>query len=115
MQVSHDPAKLAALKLATLNWWDRQWIISKLPKEQKAVVKSAFFQLKKLNIKNEKAILLQLSEQVSQAGSQSNDDLLGRYIHQISSESSRRVSDKVKSMLAEHLSSNTKPTSVNMG
>ncbi|WP_273047459.1 hypothetical protein [Pseudoalteromonas sp.] len=114
MQVNYDPVKLAALKLATLNWWDRKWVIAQLPNEQKTKVKRAFSELKKLNIQNEKALLLRLTEQVTQTEHVVESGALDSYLKHVFEESNEHVTESVKSLLVNHLSSNTKHTTESM-
>ena len=60
MRFDAGGARLAALKLAQMSWFDRRWILLQLPKQQREQVKTALTELNNLNISNKAELLQQL-------------------------------------------------------
>jgi len=60
MQNNIDPVKLASLKIASMSWWDRKWILKRIPKEQQIKVRSAINELSKLGLNNKKEYSVQV-------------------------------------------------------
>ncbi len=60
MSANVDPHKLIALKLLSVNWFDRLWLMAKLDKATAKAVKNEISQLKKMRLQNPAALLAQL-------------------------------------------------------
>lgn len=56
MQNNYDPLKLASLKIASMSWWDRKWILKRIPKDQQLPIKQAIKELSKLGLRNKKVL-----------------------------------------------------------
>ena len=53
--------KLIALKLHGLSWFDRRWLLKKLPTQTRAIVKKELAQLKQIGVTNAAELLAQLT------------------------------------------------------
>ncbi|MCF6436990.1 hypothetical protein [Pseudoalteromonas sp. MMG022] len=66
MHVKQDPIKMVALKLTTLNWMDRVWLLRRLDPAVRKQVQGAYSAIKQLGIENPSELLAQLTGDVHQ-------------------------------------------------
>ena len=111
MRINQDPVKLIALKLSTLNWLDRKWLLSKLPKDQRLAIKIGLKQLKKLNIQNKKDLFLQLLSRIEEVP---QDDTLKEYLSEALDTENKKMANKAKHLLRHHLVRETQISSNNV-
>lgn len=70
------PQKLIALKLYSLGWLDRRWMLGKLEQGLRLKVIDELAQLKKMKVQNPEALLQQLSQNESSSTEQTEQGLM---------------------------------------
>lgn len=100
--------KLIALKISTLCWFDRYWLLSKLDSNTRVQVKAAFKELKLMGVENPQELINQFS--TCRSGLDEPQDGLSKlstYIEEVKSDE-KKVTPKVRSFILDQLKSNNK-------
>lgn len=78
MRAKLEGARLSALKLSQLSWFDRRWVLNQLSEPERTCVKNALSELKKLNIANKAELLSQLLELESHSDNNHQSEFVQR-------------------------------------
>jgi hypothetical protein len=70
----HNPAKLLALKIASLPSKDRDWLISRLPESQRQILLTSLKSVKQFSLKNSSLIVDRLSSTSENSSSNESTD-----------------------------------------
>ncbi|CAM4162641.1 hypothetical protein [Pseudoalteromonas byunsanensis] len=104
MHAKENPIKMVALKLTTLNWMDRAWLLRRLDPEVRKQVKGAYSALQQIGIENPSELLAQLTgnkHQLEHQASPLPKDVLA-YLKRIDTHEGV-VTEQVKALINEHL------------
>ncbi|CAH9051046.1 hypothetical protein PSECIP111951_00317 [Pseudoalteromonas holothuriae] len=107
MHAKHDPVKMVALKLTTLSWIDRVWLLRQLNPTVSRQVKSAYKALNQIGIENPKELLAQFStehEPVDIEIEQLPSEVYA-YLQRVKA-NEQLVTPSIRKLLDEHLSMN---------
>ncbi|ODB37095.1 hypothetical protein BB427_13945 [Pseudoalteromonas sp. BMB] len=104
MHAKHSPIKMVALKLCTLSWLDRIWLLKQLQPSVRLQVKVAYKEIKSLQLENPQELLEQFTKPANEGLSQDTKlpEEVASYLKRVDQEPNL-VTPQVKAFLVNDL------------